>query len=259
MDLGLKGKRVLITGASKGIGAEISRQFASEGCRISLIARNEENLRTVLNEIGGTKVGHTYLNLDLRAPGASTRAAQKLLAQHAEIDIVVHNVGGGLGVKDPIADIGDWLKVWQFNVGVVIEMNRLIVPHLKKKQWGRIIHISSINALTGGTMLEPYGGSPAYSCAKAYLNMYTKIIGRELARDNIIVSAVMPGAILSEGKHWEKLIEKNPELVNEYLLRYHAIGRFGNAEEIAPFVLLLASKHASFAPGSVFPIDGGIL
>lgn len=259
MDLGIKNKRIVIAGASRGIGAEIARHFSREGGQLSLIARDKENLESVLEEIGGMEAGHDYLDLDLRETGAPTRAVNELFSRHEAIDILVHNVGGGLGVKKPLAEIDDWLKVWQFNVGIAIEMNSLIVPHMKEKQWGRIIHLSSINAITGGTMVEPYGGAPAYSCAKAYLNMYTKVIGRELAKDNVIVSAVMPGTILSEGKHWDKLQKKNPRLVKDYLERHHAIGRFGRAGEIAPFVLLLASEHASFASGSVLPVDGGAL
>ena len=259
MDLGIKNKRIVITGASRGIGAEIARHFSREGGKLSLIARDKENLKSILREIGGMEAGHDYLDLDLRKTGAPTRAVNELLYRHEAIDIVIHNVGGGLGVKNLLAELDDWLRVWHFNVGIAIEMNSLIVPHMKEKQWGRIIHISSINAITGGTMVEPYGGAPAYSCAKAYLNMYTKVIGRELARDNVIVSAVMPGTILSEGKHWDKLQKNNSELVKDYLERYHAIGRFGRAEEIAPFVLLLASEHASFATGSVLSVDGGML
>jgi len=259
MDLGIKNKRIVITGASRGIGAEIARHFSREGGRLSLIARDKANLKSVLEEIGGMEAGHDYLDLDLRETGSPTKAVNELFFRHEAIDIVVHSVGGGLGVKKPLAELDDWLQVWHFNVGIAIEMNSLIVPHMKEKQWGRIIHISSINAITGGTMVEPYGGAPAYSCAKAYLNMYTKVIGRELAKDNVIVSAVMPGTILSEGKHWDKLQKTNPELVKDYLERHHSIGRFGRAEEIAPFVLLLASEHASFASGSVLPVDGGVL
>jgi 3-oxoacyl-[acyl-carrier protein] reductase len=184
---------------------------------------------------------------------------EELLSRHEPIDIAVHNVGGGLGIRDPLAKMNDWLEVWKFNAGIAIEMNALLVPSMRKYRWGRIVHISSINAVTGGTMVEPYGGAPAYSCAKAYLNMYTKILGRELAKDNVIVSAVMPGTILSKGKHWDKLQKKDPQRISKYLERYHAIGRFGNAKEIAPFVILLASNHASFAAGSVVNIDGGAL
>ena len=259
MNLGIKNKRILITGASRGIGAEIARQFSNEGSQISLIARNEGNLKSILKKIGGTKAGHDYLSLDLREKGAPSQAVKELFDRHVDIDIVIHNVGGGLGIKDPMAKIDDWLNVLQFNVGIAIEMNNLILPHMIEKQWGRIIHISSINAVTGGTMVEPYGGAPAYSCAKAYLNMYIKVVGRELAKNNVIISGVMPGTTISDGKHWDKLQKTNPELVKDYLERYQAIGRFGRAEEIAPFVLLLSSEQASFASGSVLPVDGGML
>jgi len=69
----------------------------------------------------------------------------------------------------------------------------------------------------------------------------------------------MPGTILSKSKHWDKMRKKNPEIVEKYLEQYHAIGRFGKAEEIAPFVLVLASEYATFAAGSILPVDGGIL
>ena len=108
-------------------------------------------------------------------------------------------------------------------------------------------------------MVKPYGGAPAYSCAKAYLNMYTKVVSREFAKDNVIVSAIMPGTVRSKGKHWDKLEKKDPKKVKEYLEHHHAIGRFGDAAEIAPFVLLLSSSHASFAAGSLVNIDGGAL
>jgi len=259
MDLGIKNKRVVITGGSRGIGAEIARHFAKEGCRLSLIARNRKNLESMMDEVGGAREGHDFLDLDLRGRNTPNKAVNKLLSKHESIDIVVHNVGGGLGVKNPLAEAKDWYEVWKFNVGIAIEMNRVLIPPMKKKRWGRIIHISSISAVTGGTMIKPYGGAPAYSCAKAYLNMYTKVIGRELAKDNVIVSAVMPGTILSKGKHWDKMRKKNPEMVEKYLEQYHAIERFGRAEEIAPFVLVLASEYSTFAAGSILPVDGGIL
>jgi 3-oxoacyl-[acyl-carrier protein] reductase len=259
MDLGIANKRVLITGASRGIGAEVARHFAKEGCKLSLIARDRKKLESVLMEIGDNDVGHDYLEINLRKHGAAAEAVKVLLSRHESIDIIVHNLGGALGLKDPLADLKDWLEVLRFNVGIAIEMNAILVPIMKKNKWGRIIHVSSINAVTGGAMVEPYGGSPAYSCAKAYLNMYIKVIGRELANDNVIVSGVMPGAILSKGKYWDKLQKLNPQRVKEYLENHHAINRFGKAEEIAPFVLLLASTHASFAVGSLLNIDGGAL
>ena len=146
-----------------------------------------------------------------------------------------------------------------FNVGIAIEMNNILIPKMKEKKWGRIIHVSSLNAVTGGTMSDGEAPAPTYTCAKAFLNMYTKVLGREIARFGVIFSAIMPGVILSKGKHWDRLLKKEPKLIKNYLKNHLAIRRFGDAKEIAPFVLLLASKHASFAATSIINIDGGYL
>ena len=169
----------------------------------------------------------------------------------------MHNVGGGLGQKGPLDKVEDWNAVWQFNVGIAIEINSVLIPEMKKHGWGRVVHISSITAELGDPSMKSLGGSLAYAAAKAYLNAYIKGLGREMAKDNIVVSGVMPGVVLSKGKHWDKLKNEKPELVDEFLNHYYPIGRFGSAEEISPFVVLLASQQASFAAGSIIPISGG--
>jgi NAD(P)-dependent dehydrogenase (short-subunit alcohol dehydrogenase family) len=257
MDLGISGKRVLVTGASKGIGAAIARAFAREGCVLSLLARNEKNLNQVLDEIGGAKAGHDYLSVNLRETKAPTQAVNELLARHKYFDIVVHNVGGALGRKGPLTGIDHWKDVWDFNAGIPIEINRLLIPLMKKQQWGRVIHISSISAEAGEPREHPYGGALPYAAAKAYLNAYVKGLGIEMAEHNIIVTALMPGAVLSKGKYWEKLSKTKPELVKEFLNRHYSIGRFATADEIAPFAVFMASEQASFAAGSIVPLGGG--
>ena len=89
--------------------------------------------------------------------------------------------------------------------------------------------------------------------------MYSKILGRELAKHNIVVSSIMPGVLKSEGKYWDRLSKSNPELVKNYLKNHHAINRFGKFEEIAPFVLMLASKHSTFASAASINVDGGYI
>lgn len=257
MDFGITGKRVLITGGSKGIGAAIAKAFAAEGSRITVVARSEDSLNDLVAEIGGTAEGHGYLSADLLESGAPTRVAKELLAQHKIFDIVVHSVGGALGIKDLLGPIEDWNLVWRFNVGIAIEMNGLLVPPMRKKRWGRIIHISSISAMLGELRLYPYGGALPYAAAKSYLNAYIRGLGRELANENIVVTGLMPAAIISEGKYWDNLSKSNPQLVSQYLQEHQLIGRFGKAEEIAPFAVLLGSEQASFACGSIIPIDGG--
>lgn len=257
MDLGIKNKRVLVTGGSKGIGAAIAKAFAAEGCKVSILARQEEKLKQVFEEMGGAKKGHSFLATDLMKDQAPTNALNKFLKDNDHFDIVVHNIGGACGYKDFLAPVKDWLQVWQFNVGIAIEMNALLVPLMQKQRWGRIIHISSISAKLGEPRSHPYGGALPYAAAKAYLNAYVQGLGRELAESNVIVTALMPGVILCEGKYWDRLRNTNPELVNDFLRHHCSIGRFGKPEEIAPFAVFLGSEQASFASGSIIPVDGG--
>ena len=257
MDLGIADKRALVTGASKNLGAAIAKALAAEGCRVSIVARDGTKLRAVFEEIGGFARGHNYLAIDLLTPGAPTRVVSELAKIDDSFDIVVHNVGGALGYKDPLGQVEDWQQVWVFNVGIAIEMNRLLIPPMQNQRWGRVIHISSISAEVGEPSRHLYGGAHPYAAAKAYLNAYVKGLGRELAADNVIVTALMPGVLLSPGKYWDKLRHTNPELVQDFLTHHCASGRFGTAEEIAPFAVFLASQQATFAAGSIIPIDGG--
>ncbi len=257
MDLGIKDKRVLITGGSKGIGLSIASAFADEGAKVSIVSRNEDKLCETIEKIGGQSKGHEYIVANLREIDKPTKVALDLIEKHKTIDIVIHNVGGALGQKDPLGSVELWEDVWKFNVGIAIEMNAVLVPAMKSQEQGRIVHVSSISGELGEPLSEPFGGALPYAAAKAYLNAYVKGLGRELAIDNVIVTAVMPGAVLSKGKYWDKLKNKNPALVDEFLNQYYPIARFGDAEEIAPFVLLLSSDKASFAAGSIIPISGG--
>lgn len=257
MDLGIKGKRVLITGGSRGIGAAVAKDFAAEGCKVSIVSRDEEGLKQKIQEIGGKAKGHDHIVSDLRDRGEPTRVAREIIARHKKVDIVVHNVGGGLGPKDHFGKIEDWINVWQFNVGIAIEMNAVLVPPMKQRRWGRVVHVSSIVAELGDPSLKSLGGSLPYAAAKAYLNAYIKGLAREVAKDNVVVSGVMPGVVLSKGKHWDKVRKERPALVEEFLDLYYPVGRFGSAEEISPFVLLLASQKASFAAGAIVPVSGG--
>lgn len=136
-------------------------------------------------------------------------------------------------------------------------MNAVLVPEMKKQGWGRIVHVSSISAEAGEPMAEPYGGALPYAAAKAYLNAYIKGLGRETAKDNVIVTGVMPGVVLCEGKYWDKLSKDNPKLVDKFIKEHYPIGRFAKPEEISPVVVFLASDKASYASGSIVPVSGG--
>ncbi len=258
MNLDLKNKTVLITGASKNLGQEIALNFASQGSKLILISRERSNFNNILKKIN-LKNKPYIISCDLLKERQPTVIAKKILSQFKRIDIIIHNVGGGLGVTNYDSPINDWIKVWMFNVGISIEINNIIIPSMIKNKWGRIVNISSISSRNGGTTERTYGVAPPYAAAKAYLNMYSKILAREVARYNIIVSAVLPGPLFSKEKFWDKLNKEDPKKVISYLESYHAIKRFGKFNEITPFVLLLSSKHASYAAGTEINLDGGLL
>jgi len=260
MDLGIKDKRVLVVGASQGVGRTIALAFAKEGCRVSIIARRAEELKKTVDDMGGVAQGHGFYAADLMVPGNEKKALDALLKDGgSNFDIVVHNVGGTLGVKDPLSSMEDWFKVLQFNLGIAINFNRLVVPSMKEQKWGRIVHVSSISG-------ESLRGSLPYAVAKACLNAYVKGLGRALAQDGIVVSGLMPGAFYAPGGHWDEDSPHNAQDKEaffkkraDFLRHHHAVGRFGLAEEIAPFALFMASAQATFAQGSLVPIDGGTM
>ena len=259
MDLGLKNKRIVITGSSRGLGEEIAKQFIEEGALLTLVARNEEKLKTLVNKFGGESKGHNYISSDLKKDGEPQKIANEIINKNKKIDVVIHNLGGSQGSTEIFADKNNWYENWNFNVGIAIELNNFFCPHMVKNKWGRIIHISSSNSFSGGTTSTGEAPAPAYTCAKSYLNMYSKVLGREMAKHDVVVSCLIPGVLRSEGKHWDRLAKSNPKLVENYLKNHHAIGRFGKYEEIAPFVKILASKHATFAASASLNIDGGYI
>ena len=256
MDLGIKGKNVLVTGASQGIGRAIALEFAKENCNVTVIARRQNELEKVVEEMGGIRNGHSYYSIDLMPYGNPTKAVHDLTTDRL-YEIIVHNVGGTLNIKDCLSPVEDWNNVWRNNVGIAIEMNHLLIPQMQKKKWGRVIHISSISA-------ENLRGSGPYGAAKAYLNAYTKVLGKQVAKDGVVVSALAPGSIYASGGPWDPenpINKKDPEAFqrkqSDFLRHHHAIGRLGTAEEIAPFAVFMASKYVTFAPTSIIPIDGG--
>lgn len=254
MNLGIKNKTVLIVGASKGLGKEIANAFAREGCKLILVARNKDLLKKSLKDLTG-KNQHKFFAYDLMNAKQLKVFISKIINE--DIDIVINNLGGALGAKDMLLSTNMWKKVWQFNVGIGITINNAVIPRMIEKNWGRIVHISSSYSLNGGVKNSPFGGSPQYSAAKAYLNMYVKTVARELAEQGIIINSVLPGPLLIDGKHWDKVRKTNPQLFNKFVNETLPIGRLGSPKEIAPFILMLASIHASFAAGSLLNIDGG--
>jgi len=249
VNLGISGKTALVTGAGRGLGAAICRSLATEGARIVACSRTDSDLSDLLQSLP-ISMKHQVIAVDLGSPEGVHQLIEHIDDLNIEIDIIVNNVGGTLGVNDPLGTMSDFWSVMHLNLGVAVELNSHFIPTMQQNGWGRICHVSSISALENQ-------GPPAYCSAKAALNAYLRSVGRFVSPDNVILTGIMPGAVMTDGGYWDEASRDRPEHVRKYLEERMAIKRFGREEEISEAVSFLVSEHASFLVGSVLLADGG--
>jgi 3-oxoacyl-[acyl-carrier protein] reductase len=250
MDLGIKGKLALVTGAGRGLGEGICHSLAQEGVRILATSRTAADLERLVHELGGAAARHIALPLDIATTDGPARLIAYAQARGLQPDIVVNNVGGNLGYTDPLGSVDEWQQVMRLNVEVALEINRAFIPQMQARKWGRICHVSSISALENQ-------GPPAYCAAKAALNAYVRSLGRYVSADNVILTSVMPGAVFTKDGYWDHATRERPAHVEKYLNERMAIRRFGRIEEISELVTFLCSDRSSFCVGSALLADGG--
>lgn len=250
MQLGIEGKSALVVGAGRGLGRKIALSLAQEGAKVGVVARTEADIISLVADMGGKTKGHWGIIKDLLPDNAPTQMVEEIQAQDKHIDILIHNLGGTLGIRNPYCTVDEWRAVWRLNFEISAEINRCLIPPMQHKKWGRVVHISSIAATLSR-------GAVAYCAVKAALNAYTKNLGSTVAPDGVVLTAVMPGAIRHPGSHWDKQTQEKPEMVATYLQQRIAIKRFATVSEISDFIVFLCSSKASFFSGSILPIDGG--
>lgn len=251
MNLGINGKYALITGGGRGLGKGIAKVLASEGAKVCIVSRTQKDIDATLDEMGGRHCGHLGISLDLtKKNGAKTLIAELGSNAFKYPDILIHNLGGTLGVTDPFCDLATWEKLYRFNFEIALELNLLFLPNMIENCWGRVINISSISSMENH-------GPVTYCALKAMLTAYTRSMGGVLAPQGIVMSAILPGAIFTEGGYWDDASSINPEHVEKFLTERQRIGRFGTLEEIGNWVAFMCSVHASFGTGAIVPVDGG--
>lgn len=252
MDLGIKGKRALVTGGASGIGQAVAMDLAKEGVNVFITSREEAKLKRTLDLMGGKKDGHAYWAGTITDEGAPAEMVKVMHKDFGNPDIVVNNVGSALEIMDPYCPISDWRKLFRLNFEVAVEVNNLLLPYMRKQDWGRVVTITSDAALENS-------GPVPFCASKAALGAYTRSLGRVLATQtkNVVMTALMPGVVLTEGGHWEKVLKERPEHAEKYLRERCPLGRFGKTTEISPMVVFLCSELASFCQGSIIPVDAG--
>ena len=247
MDLQLRGKTCLVTGASRGIGRGAAKVLAAEGCRVAIVARRSQLLDELAAEIETSgAVRPVVIGEDLTAAGAPERVRDRVLEAFGGLDILVNNAGGSRPVKWNASE-HEWHEGMTLNFELVRRLTNQFIPTMREQGWGRIINITGAN--------EPPGINIA-SVAKAALHNWAKGLSRELARDGITVNCLPPGRINSE-QILERLhpTEQNREA---FIAANIPIGFFGEPEDMAYLIAFLASPLARYITGEVIHVDGGM-
>ena len=245
MDLDLKSKTAVVTGASIGIGRAIAKGLALEGVRVVAVARRKDLLEKLVQEVkaaGGAAV--TPVEQDIMAQDAATKLVAAAIAAVGHVDILVNNAGGSRPLPVDAPDSA-WDEAIALNFTSYRKIAHALLPQMIEHKWGRIINI------TGKS--EPEGLNAAFA-AKAAVHAWAKGLSREIGEHGITVNCIPPGRIMSEQ------IRRNypPDYRERFAEEEIPVGYWGEPEDLAALAIFLASPVARYITGTVIPVDGGL-
>lgn len=247
----LKGKKVLITGGTAGIGKQIALSFAQHGAHVAIFGTNKERSEQTIEELKKAKIQDDQLFLsfcvDVSKKEAIDAAIEDILKQWGSIDVLINNAGitrDGLLMK---MSEEHWDEVIDVNLKSVFNTCQALVRPMLKARSGKIINISSVVGLTGNA------GQVNYSASKSGVIGFTKSLAQELASRGICVNCIAPGFIRT------RMTDELTDVQKEGILKKIPMGRIGDPEEIANAVLFLASDLSKYMTGQVLTVDGGMV
>ncbi|CAN5198496.1 SDR family oxidoreductase [soil metagenome] len=258
MDLGIRGKKALVTGASKGIGRAIVQALSAEGVEVIAASRDQTNLEALAAGLWRKNAPLHIFSADL-SQGNSRKELIDYVGKtfkDAGIDILVHNVGGPKPTDTAHTSADDWQAGFEQLFQSVAELNGAFLPGMKERNFGRVLCVTSLS------VMEPINGLAISNSLRAAVTAMLKSLASEVAAQNITVNCVAPGAIATDrltdlmAVRMAKSGQSEEEYNREYLASIPA-GRLGTPEEFASVVTYLASVQAAYITGSTICVDGG--
>ena len=245
----LSGRVALVTGGSKGLGLAMARGFAEAGADVVIASRHEDELRAAADKItSGLKTKVAYVVADVTKRSETERLAKEALSKFGRIDILVNNAGSNNPQAiDEIKD-EDWDRILELNLSSCMALTRALIPQMKERRWGRVIHISSIMGLASKEKRN------AYSATKAALIGMAQSSCQDVGEFGITVNCIAPGPFLTDLPG--KLLS---DAEKKHFATRTALGRWGEPRELAGPALLLASEAGSYITGATIVVDGGTL
>lgn len=259
MDLGIKGKKALVCGASKGLGYACAEALAKEGAQLMLLSRSADSLKAAAESISkaaSSQESAQWLDCDLIDSAARKAAIEKILSEWGNPDIIIHNVGGPKPSHVENTSQDAWQEGFERLFLPVTDLNAAFLPEMKKKGWGRIITVTSLSVAEPIPMLAVSNAIRSASCAMS------KTLSDEVAKYGITVNCVAPGLIHTD--RTEDLITarlassgQTREAYEAEVLKAIPAGRLGSPEEYGAVVCFLCSQQAAYISGSTVYVDGG--
>ncbi len=258
MELGIRGKVAMVAAGSKGLGRATALALAAEGCAVSICARGLGALASTKAELEALGVRVLAESVDVSSAEDLARWQRDTEATLGPVDILVTNTGGPKAAEFANLSDADWAAGVESTLMNVVRMSRLVLPGMRARQWGRIVHITSLVAK------QPYPLLTISSTLRAGLSALTRTLALETARAGITVNALLPGHVMTDRQlHLAEVKAAAAGITIEAHFEQQAAaipaGRIGRPEEVGAVIAFLCSQPASYLTGQSLLVDGGLV
>jgi len=248
----LQGKRLFITGGSRGLGREMALAIADAGADVVLTGRDKESLMKTAAEIEALGRKAIPLVGDAGDPEACEALCRQVLAEHGPIHILINNVGGRLiNIPTEELPLADWQRILDLNLTSTFLCTKLIGGEMVKRgEGGRVINVASISGLVANKGI----GGRSYEVSKAAVLQFTRVTAADWAPHGVTVNAICPGGFMTEpNQRWSR---EKPEVIDTFKSLI-PVGDFGDPRDLGPLAVYLASEASRYMTGAALVIDGG--